>query len=226
VTTLFRRKQAVTEVAEPEPFEAEAEAPARRNYTPSKRELGVVTPKRTGANPRRTGAPPKDKKEAAALRRRDSTERRAAMSAGEEWALLPRDRGPEKRIARDVVDSRRNVLEYVLYLLILFMLLSFFTGNNASAAGRLEVLVLPLIILIVVVDSFLLTRRVKRVVTEMLPNASTQGLTGYSVMRAMSFRRGRVPKPQVAHGDAVRPLNGPGAARPTNLPKGFGSSSK
>jgi hypothetical protein len=210
----------VTEVAEPEPIEAEA--PARKNYTPSKRELGVVTPKRTGASPRRVGGPPVDKKEAAALRRRDSAERRAAMSAGEEWALLPRDRGSEKRIARDVVDSRRNVLEYVLYLLILFMLLSFFAGN--SGAARLEVLVLPLIILIVAVDSFLLSRRVKRIVTEMLPNGSTQGLTGYSIMRAMSFRRGRVPKPQVAHGDPVRPLSGQSTARPTNLPKAFGTS--
>jgi hypothetical protein len=204
VPTLFRRKPtAVIETTEPEPTDA---APARKNYTPSKRELGVTTPKRGGTNVRRVGAPPMDKKEAAAQRRAQGSERRNAMANGEEWALLPRDKGPERRIARDVVDSRRNILEYVLYILILFMLASFFTGNNANAASRLEIFVLPVIIVIVVIDSTLLSRRVKRVVSEMLPNASTKGLTGYSVMRAMSFRRGRMPKPQVGHGDPVRPL--------------------
>lgn len=205
--TLFSRKSATTESASTEPEPVEDPTPARpKNYTPSKRELGVATPKRNGANARRVGGPPVDKKEAAAQRRKDSAERRAAMANGEEWALLPRDRGPERRIARDVVDSRRNLLEYVIYALIVFMLGTVFTGRNPQAAQMLEIAMLVIVVPLVIIDSLLLSRKVKRVVTEELPNATTRGLTGYSVMRAMSFRRGRMPKPQVNRGDAIRPM--------------------
>jgi DUF3043 family protein len=204
VPTLFRRKPtAVIETTEPELV---IEAPVRKNYTPSKRELGVATPKRGDGTGRRLGGPPLNKKEATAQRREDGAKRRAAMAAGEQWALLDRDRGPVKQVVRDVVDSRHNVLEYVLYVLIVFMLASVFTSKDAHAATELEFLVLPFIVLIVVIDSTLLSRRVKRVLAETLPNAPTKGLSRYAIMRAMSFRRGRMPKPQVARGEAIRPV--------------------
>jgi Protein of unknown function (DUF3043) len=193
----------VIETTEPEP-ELLVETPVRKNYTPSKRELGVATPKRGGANGRRVGGPPMDKKEAMAQRRKDAAERRAAMADGKEWALLPRDRGPEKQVARDVVDSRHNILEYVLYVLVLFMLATFFTSKNPHAATMLELIMLVVVVPVVIIDSVLLSRRVKRVVTETLPNAPIKGISRYAIMRAMSFRRGRVPKPQVNRGDAIR----------------------
>ena len=43
-------------------------------------------------------------------RRADMAERREKMMAGDDAYLLPRDKGPERRYVRDIVDSRRNVL--------------------------------------------------------------------------------------------------------------------
>jgi Protein of unknown function (DUF3043) len=191
VPTLFRRKPAVIDSTESEP---EAPANRSRNYTPSKRELGVTTPKRTGTNVRRVGAPALDPKEARALARQRRIEAREAMMNGDESALNPRDRGPEKRLVRDVVDSRRNVN-------ILFGILALMVVSLISPA--IELIGLPVVIAVVVIDSILLVRRVKSVIAEKMPKSSTKGLAGYAIMRAMSFRRMRIPKPQVKAGQKL-----------------------
>ena len=43
-----------------------------------------------------------------ATRRADMADRRERMMAGEDDYLLPRDKGPVRRYARDIVDSRRK----------------------------------------------------------------------------------------------------------------------
>jgi hypothetical protein len=202
VPSLFSRKSsAVIDTAtEPELID---ETPIRRNYTPSKRELGVPTPKRGGGSARRVGAPPLDKKEASAMRRKDAGERRAAMMNGEDWALYDRDKGPEKRLIRDIVDSRRNFAEYVLYVLIAFMAATLVTGRNVHATYAIET-VLGVIAVAVIADTYFLVRKVKQTLAELMPGTSTYRIGRYTVMRAMSFRRGRVPRPQVTRGEAIR----------------------
>ncbi|HEX8629307.1 MAG TPA: DUF3043 domain-containing protein, partial [Catenuloplanes sp.] len=113
---LFRRKstdlveEAVTEVTAP-PTHA-AERP--KGYTPSKKELGLQTPKRSVAQRRRVAEPaPANRREAVkrmrAKRRAERAEAQAGMRAGDERYLLARDRGPERALVRDIVDSRRTV---------------------------------------------------------------------------------------------------------------------
>jgi hypothetical protein len=91
-------------------------------------------------------------------------------------------------------------------VLIAFMVGSLLTSKNPGAASALELIGIPLVIIVVVIDSTLLSRKVKRVLAETIPNTPTKGLSRYAITRAMSFRRGRVPKPQVARGEAIRPV--------------------
>jgi hypothetical protein len=201
VPTLFSRKSAdVITPTEPEVVE-ETNARAK-NYTPSKRELGVATPKRTGT-PRRPGAiVPKTKEEAKEVRREATAERtrkRAAMMNGEEWALTPRDLGPERRLVRDIVDARRNLAEYGLYAVFAFVIASTISARNPNAAVLLEI-VLLFVVFVVIVDSMFLSRKIKAVVGAKMPKSSLRGLSRYGIARSMQFRKMRIPKPQVERG--------------------------
>jgi hypothetical protein len=206
VPTLFRRKPAA-EVVEPTPEAAEETSESRsKAYTPSKRERGVTTPKRGSTQPRRAAATrPANRKEAAAQSRAERIKRRRedreAMMRGEEYALLPRDRGPEKRLVRDIVDSRRNIGTYFFATVFVIMLLTFISVQAALYGN----LVFAALLLLVVVDSVLLSRRIRRLVTERLPKSTPRwgSLYAYGAMRALTFRGMRVPKPQHKPGDPI-----------------------
>ncbi len=202
--TLFSRKSTAQVIDSPAEDDAAAsEARVKASYTASKRELGKVTPKRS-TNARKVSAPPANRREASAqtreANRRQRLEQRAAMMEGADWALMPRDKGPERKLARDVVDSRRNVSSYFFYVMIVILVLSVAAGRNGTLAVGADALFL-LVVVASAIDGFFLVRRVKLAVRDRLPNSSTKGLAFYSMMRALSFRKMRVPKPQVQLGE-------------------------
>ncbi|MCL6423490.1 DUF3043 domain-containing protein [Brachybacterium sp. JHP9] len=152
-----------------------------------------------------------DRKEA---RRRDraraSEERQAAQQAmvtGDESAMPAQHRGPERRFVRDVVDSRRNVADYffpiAFIVLILGLVLPLILPRLATAMSFAMLVVLWGAILLCVIDSFLLRRRLRAALTERFGAVGT-GLPGYGVMRSLQFRRFRLPRPQVRHGEQPR----------------------
>ncbi len=203
--TLFRRKSSA-DLAETPVEETEA-ATAKRGYTPSKRELGVATPKRTSSGRRVGGsAVPTDRKEAAAAarerRRRQRIEDREAMMRGEEHALLPRDRGPERALVRDIVDSRRNASSYFLFGLVMVLFLSMIQTPTMIVVTYAFMLFM---LLTVVLDGFALSRRIKKVVRAKLPKAQPRwgGLYFYGIMRSTQFRKMRVPRPRVNVGQEI-----------------------
>jgi hypothetical protein len=202
VSTLFRRKPTEPEVDTTEPDSADTGA-NRKNHTPSKRELGVSTPKRGYSNMRRPGAAPAARRELSKEdRRRENAERREAMMNGEEYALNPRDRGPERRLVRNIVDARRNLGQYFFYGIVVILVVSLGAQGNVQIALGANLLFFVMLIAIVI-DSFFLSRRVKKIVTERMPKSSVRGLGFYAVMRALSFRRMRIPRPQVNIGDKI-----------------------
>lgn len=142
-----------------------------------------------------------ERKAAKVARRVAMTERRERMASGEEAYLLPRDQGPIRRYARDIVDARRNVLGLFMpaAFLLLFMMI---------AAPMLQYYMSPLMLLLtiaMVIDAILLARKVNRAVEEKFPNnGETRFKLGmYAVSRATQIRRSRVPRPQVERGDKV-----------------------
>jgi len=204
VPSLFRRKsadlvtEAVEDVVEPEP----ATRPPR-GYTPKK---GEATPKRPVANRRVAEPKPANTKEARALARKkrqeDQAARRAGMAAGDDRYVMARDRGPVRAYVRDIVDARRNVGSLFIVALVLMLALS----APAVPAFRIASnFVLLGFILALVVDGVFLSRRVKRLVGAKFPKVDdTWGaLYRYAIMRSMSVRMMRMPKPKVKPGDPI-----------------------
>ena len=209
--------------AEPAPVDvvegaATALAPARQTTAPK----GRPTPKRdaakrrgpvapapmTGAEARRRrktiGAPKLTRAERRTERaERNATEanRRERMMAGEEGYLMPRDRGPERRYIRDIVDARRNALG--LFMPITIGLMFVMMGVRAVQLYMSPAMLVVLAIMIV--DGILLGRKVNKLVDAKFPKR-TEGawkLGWYAATRASQLRRMRVPRPQVKRGQSV-----------------------
>ena len=203
--SLFRRKETEPDAA---PVEDEPEAAPTRSYTPSKRELGKATPKRRETTRRTVEKAPVDRREAARRMREkqkaERLERRAGMLAGDEKYLLPRDRGGERGLVRDIVDSRRTIGTWFFGMTFIVMLIGFNRSLNPSVYLAANLLFL-LFALATLVDSFFICRRVKALVTERFPKTTQKigSLYFYAIMRAISFRFIRNPKPKVKPGAAI-----------------------
>jgi hypothetical protein len=170
---------------------------------------GRPTPKRSEAQGRRPGPPPPPpttRKEAykrmrgtQAARR---TEARQGAARGDDSYLPARDRGPVRKLVRDVVDSRRNVGSFFLAIaaiaLIGTVVPSILVRNYAS-------FLLFGFFLLLVVDSVVLSRRIRRKVAERFPDGKqkTRGLVWYGISRSTMIRRWRFPKPEVPLGADV-----------------------
>jgi hypothetical protein len=167
---------------------------------------GAPTPKRSEAqaNRRQPYQAPADRKAASQQSkqraRADRVRRTEALQRGEQWALPRKDQGPVRALARDVVDARRGLGEY--YMLMVFLLIVLLVLPGATTKIVADVVVLGLLVLIIV-EGWFVSRRVKRLAAERFPGQSTQGLTLYTTMRGISMRRMRVPKPRVNRGDKV-----------------------
>jgi Protein of unknown function (DUF3043) len=129
------------------------------------------------------------------------TDRRERMMAGEEAYLLPRDQGPVRRYARDVVDSRRNLLG-------LFMPATLFLMFAMFGVPQLQLFVSPAMLVLMAVmsvDGLILARKVSKLVDVKFPNntESRWKLGIYAAGRASQMRRLRSPRPQVKRGASV-----------------------
>jgi hypothetical protein len=205
---VFRRRSSNTDLADPSQATGDAsdadQAPqARPGRTAPK---GAPTPKRSQAqaNRRQPYQAPADRKAATKMSRQRSQQERSrrtqALQRGEEWALPAKDRGPVRALARDVVDARRGFGEYYMIMVLVLLALLFLPGSNTKIIA--DIIVLALLVLIIV-EGWFVGQRVKRLAAERFPGQSTRGLTLYTVMRGVSMRRMRVPKPRVGRGDKV-----------------------
>jgi hypothetical protein len=185
---------------------AEAETPASRPRPAFTAPKGVPTPKRSEAQPNRRQpyqAPASRKAATRQTRERDRADRvrqTDAYQRGEEWALPRKDKGPVRALARDVVDARRSIAEYYVILAVVTVALLFLFP--ASLKGVADALVF-VVLAVVVGEGWLVGQKIKRLARERHPGHSTQGVTYYAVMRGISMRRLRMPKPRVNRGDKL-----------------------
>jgi hypothetical protein len=207
VASLFRRKDSDLVQDQSDEVDDSADgvtesARSAKGYTPKK---GEATPKRTSTTVRRPEPPAANRKEALrrarARQREERVEARAKMMTGDEKYLLPRDKGPIKRLARDVVDSRRNAATFFFVGLFVVLL---GTGRGFPAQVRIGANTLFLVLFAATaIDTFLILRRIRALAQERFPKESTRGLLFYVIMRTISFRRLRVPKPRVKIGERI-----------------------
>jgi hypothetical protein len=170
---------------------------------------GRPTPKRTEAQGRRPGPPPPPpttRKEAyRRMREQQANTRgatRAGAAAGDDSYLPARDRGPVRKLVRDVVDARRNAGSFFLVVAAL-VLVGYFIPS--PAVQSYTVFLWFLFFLVIIADSVFLGRRIKRTVLERFPNQDhkMRGLVWYGISRSTMVRRWRFPKPEVALGAKV-----------------------
>jgi hypothetical protein len=177
-----------------------------RAYTPPKRR---PTPKRAEAERRRRrpDPPPANRKEAyrrsRELQRKERAEAREGMMRGDEDHLLARDRGAVRKLVRDVVDSRRNVGPAFLLGALLVIALS---GQSMPQQVRVGANVLWVGLMItLILDATLISRRVKRLVSDRFPDTDERWgrLYFYAFTRSTMIRRFRVPRPSVKVGEEI-----------------------
>ena len=199
---MFRRRSTATPDAPAEGTpDASAAEQGRAALTAGK---GRPTPKRSEAERRRRYSAPGDRKEALRQSKtRDSSTRARkaeAMRRGEEWALPAKDKGPVRALARDYVDSRRRVSEFYMYGLVVLLFLLFL--HNPVVQTVLPVL-LVVMVLVMVVEGYLVGRKVTALAAERFPAESTRGVKIYAAMRSLQIRKLRFPKPRVKPGATV-----------------------
>jgi hypothetical protein len=164
--------------------------------TPSRREAEAAARARAKV--------PRDRKEQAraqrAARNESSQNVRAAMKAGDERYYLPRDQGPVRRFIRDFVDSRFSFIELMIPLLIVTMVLGYSGNERLAQIGNT---ILMGTILLVVLDMFMLRRKLRRELTRRFPDEPLKGTTYYAITRALQMKFMRLPKSKVKIGQEL-----------------------
>jgi hypothetical protein len=158
--------------------------------TPSRKqaEAARVRPLVTDRTPEgRAAAKEKAKAERARIR--------AGQAAGDDRYLPIRDRGPQKRFAREVVDSRLTVGEFMVPVFVVALLLSFVDPTHPTSAlnASINILILTTFFLIAV-DSFAIYLTVTRK-GEAKFGKLERGTSLYAIVRGTQPRFMRLPKP-------------------------------
>ena len=170
---------------------------------------GRPTPKRSEAQGRRAGPPPPPpttRKEAYKRQRAKVADRRVesrqGLARGDEAYLPARDRGPVRKLVRDIVDARRNVGSFFLVIAGVALVGTIAPSLQVRTGAMF---ILYGFFLVVIVDSVVLVRQIKKKIAERFPDgsANTRGVALYGISRSTMVRRWRFPKPEVPLGAEV-----------------------
>ncbi|PID53530.1 MAG: hypothetical protein CSA58_07050 [Micrococcales bacterium] len=136
---------------------------------------------------------------------------RQAVNTGDEAHLPPQHAGPVRRTVRDIVDSRFNIgelyLPVVLLLLVGLILPGLLSGNTTDVAQWQQAVSMSLYAFIAAVafDTWLSWRRTKRQLRERFgDDVNLRGLLGYLFTRSISIRSLRRPPVKVKRGQQPR----------------------
>lgn len=122
---------------------------------------------------------------------------RIGMARGEEKYLPARDRGPQKRYARDFVDARFSIGEVLLPALVVVII----SYVLPPAITSILLIVIWLVLLVVIADGIWMGQKiVTRLGEKYGKDKVERGLRWYALMRAIQLRPMRLPKPQVKRG--------------------------
>lgn len=145
-------------------------------------------------------APSKDEKRAAVADRRNERHR---IADGQERGdplydkyHMPRDKGPERLVVRDLVDTRRNVGQYFFLIALVIM----FGSSTQMPYVVQQVALIGWVVILVAfaVDCVLLSRKLLRTVNKRFPKTTQKkaGLCWYAISRSIMFRKLRMPRPR------------------------------
>jgi len=200
---LLKRKDSSAPVVTAVVPERTASTSGTKTTTPKK---GHATPKRADAQAARrkpivnstvsSNTRPLTKEEKANQREKERASRDETyngMKAGVEKHLPIRDKGPQRRYVRQYVDARRNLGEFLMPTMFLFLIVTFiiqamgFLSTSAILAGLMWACLLAY-----GVDTYLMWRKLKvKLATKF--GSVERGTAYYAAMRAFQIRRMRIP---------------------------------
>jgi hypothetical protein len=192
---VFARKKPA---AESEPAPVEARPGAKNRPTPKRRDQEAANRRPLVGSSKAVSADMK------ARQREERAKAREGMLRGDDRYLSARDAGPVKRFLRDMVDSRWNIGEFLLPLMLVVLAIMVVGGQNPQA----QILILPIVYGVMAVgitDAWLLSRRAKRRVQEEFGTEAPKGTGFYVALRSLQMRMSRVPRPQIKRGEPVVP---------------------
>jgi len=126
--------------------------------------------------------------------REDRIKSRAAMMAGDEKYLLGRDRGPQRKIAREIIDGRYTLIEGLMPLMVMFLLV---TSVTTAAVNNIITVVMLMALVVVSIEATILHRLISSLIKERLGAETSvqKGTWFYVFTRGMQPRPLRIPKP-------------------------------
>lgn len=201
---MFGRKktaQAAPEVDEPvRPGAKNRPTPSRRQQEASRRKPMVTLDRKAAAMEARQHA------------REQRDRQRTAMLTGDEKAMGPRDAGPVRRFVRDVVDSRTNLGDFYLLIVVLILVMSLspgLLGLQVQTAAKVQVALTAVMwgtFVLIGFDLWLLARKLRAALKDRFgADFPTKGHVSYGVMRCLQLRRWRLPRPMIRRGETPRP---------------------
>lgn len=178
---------------------------------------GRPTPKRSDAEAARkqNAKVPRDAKAARkAMRERASAERvqqRNALYSGDERHLPARDQGPIRRDIRKYIDSRLSSGEVFLPVALLVMFAAFFQNKTVIIFVNT---VWSMMLIVVILDGIWVSLQVRKLVMRSYPDSARRAShIGYGVVRSMTMRLMRLPKPLFSIGGKPRTPKLPKASK-------------
>jgi hypothetical protein len=139
----------------------------------------------------------KSKEAKLADRERQKTEREKARKlaiAGDDKYLLARDKGPQRKLIRDVLDNRYTLIEGLMPMMILFLVITSLTNEVAK---NLITIAMILALIGVSVEALFISRKATATIREKLGSDTKlqRGNYFYILTRGMQPRPLRLPKP-------------------------------
>lgn len=127
---------------------------------------------------------------------------RAARSKARIDAWDKLEASPERVLARDYVDTRWTITEFMMPMMLVVMASMIFTLNNLVLSSIISVS-LWVLLLFSLINTWLMWRSFKKLLAQRVPNANPRGLLMYMFNRALMIRRFRRPGPRINRGDPV-----------------------
>ena len=149
---------------------------------------------------------PEAKRAAKKVLNAERAKAREGLANGEDRYLTSRDRGPQRRLARDVVDSRFTVGELVLPMLFLVIIVSSIRPDDPQLDLTIQLGTLVAmwgLFVLIGIDGYIIGKQALKVVESKYPGKGEKGLRWYAAMRSIQMRGMRLPKPQVKRGTKI-----------------------
>ena len=138
--------------------------------------------------------PELDPKRAKAMNREAEARQRAQQLSAVESL-------PERALMRDIVDSRFNVGEVALPVMLLILIVVMIP--QLSGFADVSMYLMWGVVVLIAADLVLMWTKYKRLAKERLSDRKVKGMLFYGWNRQMSFRRWRQPAPRVKRGETI-----------------------